>query len=62
MSDDVEMQERVNEDGDPIIHADLIRWEFFIITFKLLNCKILRDILNNFSEHFNTKLIKVGKF
>lgn len=25
MSDDVEMQERVNEDGDPIIHGDLIR-------------------------------------
>ena len=60
MSDDVEMQERVNEDGDPIIHGDLIRWDFFLFSL-FLTYKILRDILNNFSEHFNAKLIKVGK-
>ena len=62
MADDVEMQERVNEDGDPIIHDDLIRWEIFhyLLSLLLLTYKILRDILNNFSEYFNSKLVEVG--
>ena len=63
MSDDVEMRDKKIKDEDPMEHGDLIRWAIWHYIFEYeYFLQYNRDILNNFHEQFNTKLInKVSK-